>query len=186
MRVKLRMSERGDTLVEVLLATVVLSIVLAGSFSLSTRALRLNQTATERTDVVNKMREQTEMLQLIHNNRETYSEIWNAIQARVTNNENFYFQLFSTPGDPASALNNPLAFNTIGLADNFVPEYQPNAANEISTGVYRDSYGGADIYNIRIEPRGSAEYVDFEVRANWEGIGGLGEQQGASVLRLPL
>lgn len=180
---RVNINQRGDTLVEVLLATAVLSIVLAGAFSLSTRALRLNQTATERTEVVNKMREQTEMLQLIHTNRTKYINLWKVINDKAIGDE-FYFELFVDPATNNFTLQDPNGFNTsVVLAETYVVEYDGTVLAPV------DSYGPngqTDLFNIRVrrETDPSLDYIDFSVLADWEGIGGLGTQSGASVLRL--
>ena len=55
-------NQSGDTLVEVLLATVLLSVVLASAFTLSNRATRINQQAFERTQVSNLAQQQAELV----------------------------------------------------------------------------------------------------------------------------
>ncbi len=185
---------RGDTLVEVLLSTVVLSIVLAGAFSLSSRALRLNQTATERTEAVNKMREQTELIRYINQNYQNPSDpnqaslslVWDEIvkHANGAAATPFYLDFLDSAGGikDISAINNP------SDASDYVPDF------EMIPGPRTDSYGVngvVDIFDIWVVPEidGSlpAEYIDFVVQAEWEGIGeGDNKQTGASVLRLPL
>ncbi len=54
--------ERGDTLVEVMMALAILSSVLISSFNLSSRALRLGAAARERSQGVNLIQAQAEAL----------------------------------------------------------------------------------------------------------------------------
>ena len=61
MRKTILRSDRGDTIVEVLLALVVMGVVLAGSYNLANRSLIVNQNAAERTEAVNLLREQLEL-----------------------------------------------------------------------------------------------------------------------------
>jgi type II secretory pathway pseudopilin PulG len=160
-----RLNARGDTLVEVLLSTVIISIVLAGAFALSNRSLRVNQTAAERTEVVNKMREQVETLRFLSENRDVAA--WNDVE-NIGDGDEFYIQLFATDGDPDTA---PISdYDNTGLIHDY------NGGN--------DSYGVADIFNIWVVPDFQAEYFDFTVHGQWEGIGSVGPQKAGLVLRV--
>lgn len=60
--IKLPISKKGETLVEVVLSMALLTIVLATSYVLSNRASSINQASNERTEVSNLMRAQAELL----------------------------------------------------------------------------------------------------------------------------
>ena len=173
----LKRDQSGDTLVEVLLATVVLSIVLAGAFSLSTRALRINQTATERTEVVNKMREQAEALSYVANNRDSLAAEWQDIKNISSTNRTFYFKLFVDPSDiEGGGFEDPRGGNFIQLF-----------TDEGENGASVDSYGAkgdVDLFDVWIEPRDGTDYIDFVVNGRWLGIGDNKVQSSTSVLRI--
>lgn len=59
---RIKLNKAGDTLVEVLFATTLLSIVLAGAYTLSNRATRINQQAFERTQVNALLQQQAEFV----------------------------------------------------------------------------------------------------------------------------
>jgi type II secretory pathway pseudopilin PulG len=58
----LRLSKRGDTLVEVLLAITIVSMVLGGAFALTRQSATTTQRAQERSEAINLAQQQTELL----------------------------------------------------------------------------------------------------------------------------
>jgi hypothetical protein len=59
---KLRLFQRGDTLVEVLLAITIVSMVLGGAFALTRQSATTTQRAQERSEAINLAQQQTELL----------------------------------------------------------------------------------------------------------------------------
>lgn len=62
-----RPDERGDTLVEVVMALAILSLVLVSSYALATGSFRLGRGAGERTQAVNYLQQQAEALRSFRN-----------------------------------------------------------------------------------------------------------------------
>ena len=62
-----RLDERGETLVEVIMALAILSLVLVSSYALATGTFRLGRGAGERTQAVNYLQEQAEALRSYRN-----------------------------------------------------------------------------------------------------------------------
>lgn len=62
-----RLDERGETLVEVVMALAILSLVLVSSYALATGTFRLGRGAGERTQAVNYLQEQAEALRTYRN-----------------------------------------------------------------------------------------------------------------------
>lgn len=60
---KTKLTQRGDTLVEVLIAIAILSFVLASSYAVTSRAIRLGQSARERAQGVAFVSQQAEIIQ---------------------------------------------------------------------------------------------------------------------------
>lgn len=154
-------NQRGDTLIEVLLATVVISIVIAGAFTISSRALRINQTSKERTEVVNKMRQQ---LELIKAAADEDAGNWNVVKS-FNSDTCFYMQ---TDGTPIQIIPDCPTTPTVLITD-------------------ADT---TDFFNIWVEQSdataGSDLARDFTVKAYWDGIGSEGFQSSSMVLRLAL
>ena len=172
---RLKSAQRGDTLVEVLLATVVISIVLSGAFAISSKALRINQNAQERTEVSNKMREQAEIIRSLAINQS--SQAWADLKNRTnTAGNGVYFNFLSDPTNPNGGVRDP------GASD-YVQNYDPVVGT--------DSYGArgvVDIFDIWIERDTSrsvaGEYLTFIVKAQWDGIGDNGIQKSGLTLRV--
>ena len=64
----MKLDQRGETLVEVVMALGILSLVLVSSYALATGTFRLGRGAGERTQAVNYLQEQVEALRTYRNN----------------------------------------------------------------------------------------------------------------------
>jgi hypothetical protein len=62
-------NERGDTLIEVTFALVIMTIVLVGSTMLAVKALQTSRTAHERTVLIDQAQEQLEAVRSFRDNR---------------------------------------------------------------------------------------------------------------------
>ncbi len=82
-----RPDQRGETLVEVVMALGILSLVLVSSYALATGTFRLGRGAGERTQAVNYLQEQAEALRTYRNQTPT----WADFQTSMTNNQNQTF-----------------------------------------------------------------------------------------------
>lgn len=63
------LDQRGDTLVEVMIATAILTVVLAASYNIAGAVFRLGQSAKERTQAANLIQEQAEALRSFRDSR---------------------------------------------------------------------------------------------------------------------
>lgn len=77
-------NERGETLVEVVMALGILSLVLVSSYALATGTFRLGRGAGERTQAVNYLQEQVEALRTYRNSN-TWETFRNRMNAYGTN-----------------------------------------------------------------------------------------------------
>lgn len=168
---KFKLNQSGDTIIEVLLATVIISSVLAASYALTNRATRLNQTAVERTTVSNLMREQVEIIRSARTSGADHP-LWLDVISKLSTASPNYGNC-----EPSS-----------GVSAFYV------TASSSSTSIFNlgppvaDAHD--DLFSIWVEaydrstPGISGRYVDLHVRACWEGIGGEAEQRSAIVMRL--
>ncbi|MDZ7744362.1 MAG: prepilin-type N-terminal cleavage/methylation domain-containing protein [Candidatus Saccharibacteria bacterium] len=62
---RLRISERGDTIVEVLIAIAIVSLVLGGAYVSARRSLQMNQRAAERVEASKVVEQQLEKLKTV-------------------------------------------------------------------------------------------------------------------------
>jgi type II secretory pathway pseudopilin PulG len=153
------MSQRGDTIIEVLLATVVISVVIAGAYTLTNRATRINQTAFERTIVTNYMQAQIEKARAARIFSSGDSGLWRDVLDKETSTAPDYSGC--NPGSEAFYIDGDTVMGFSG---------SPNF-----DGLYR-------IWLEAYAP--TTDYIDIHVRACWQGIGGEAEQRSALVMRM--
>lgn len=174
--------DRGDTLVEVLMAIVILSIVIVGSITIMTRGLRSAQIALEHTQVRLQMSGQTELL---HYLRDSYlkdkGSVGGLAWADVVNN--FATTTPSTYNSTVCAVSltkngNAFYIDRNGAGDPVVKNYTatiPASGAVPGQGLWIEATNSTVI---------SPAYVDFQLRACWTGPGNSGNQQTITSVRL--
>jgi type II secretory pathway pseudopilin PulG len=161
--------EQGDTIVEVLLATIVIAVVLTGAYALTNRATRINQSAIERTEVSNLLKQQIEIIRGSRSSAAD-SRVWLDVKAKAVTTPPNYSVTCPVAAPPANAF----YFN------------QPTGSFSFdSSGLVQSGIGNfGNFYNVWVEAVSYGSYIDFHVRACWEGIGDIPEQNSALVMRL--
>jgi prepilin-type N-terminal cleavage/methylation domain-containing protein len=176
-------SQRGDTLVEVLMAIVVLSMVIVGAITIMSRGLKASQLAVEHTQVRFQINAQSEILRYL---RDSYGNDPTSAAGQV------WLSLFG--GSPVYAT---------ATASNYSDTSCDVSAGK--TGFYLTQSGGAvtvNQFDATVKPATyalpgqglwiemarssgiSPAYVDIMFRACWAGIGDSVDQQAVTVLRL--
>jgi len=181
----MRQHERGDTLIEVLVAITVLSAVIVGGLWIMNFGYSIANNAVERTQVQATMNGQ---LALISYARDAYlranqqptdagSQMWQAISAKIVNgagNNNPHCNgTAPAPGNNSFYLNDNLA--SLGTAS--VVNYSGAAATTLAAP-------GAGMWVEARRAGGSIPYVDFYVKACWQAIGSAPQQEARTVMRL--
>ena len=162
--------EAGDTLVEVLLATVLLSVVLAGAYTLSNRASRINQQAFERTQISNFMQEQVELARAArdsYNAHNPATQPWNNIISRAQNN---------VP-DLGTGCND---LSTVAATRS--NEFHINQDQTVTNGI--EIINGLSIGYTEVERGTDSDYWDIHVFGCWEAYGPNPTNITSVVLRL--
>ncbi|HEX6462362.1 MAG TPA: prepilin-type N-terminal cleavage/methylation domain-containing protein [Candidatus Saccharimonadales bacterium] len=181
-------NQRGDTLIEVLLAMVVLSIVIVGSSLIINVGLRNAINAVEHTQVRNVIAGQGETLRYLRDTAQIKKsgpifETWQDIQASYANN--------NPSGDVESCV--PAAGKqAFYLETTFTSSSQPPSITPraYSTGNTPETFAtpGRGMWIEAVRPSGlnpsSPPYIDFYIRACWGGLGTDIAQQSNSVVRL--
>ena len=166
----MKLNKRGDTIVEVLLSTVILSIVLAGAYSLSSRATRLNQSSYERTRASNLVQEQAELIRAIY--QEDASD-W--LTLSVTQNYEEYYDC----RNPQSPIPPDVGGSSNGGI--FYLESTPTGP-VIHEGEFLTSNS---LYNTwAARSTDNNDYYDFYIYSCWEGLSSAGHQVSGAVVRL--
>ena len=166
MKIFKKINDHGDTIVEVLMATVIAGAVLTSAYAVGTRSNRQTQNSFEHTDASIILREQAELLRLTSNNNSGVSP-WDVVPADVHTH---------TGTVPTGACPD-IADGKSGFYIDLVAD-KP----EVKAGsVQRNS-----LYHVWIERDWTAGNTtgDFIVRACWQGAGSLGFQQSGLVVRL--
>lgn len=175
--------QRGDTLVEVLMAIVVLSMVIVGAITVMSRGLKASQLAVEHTQVRLQINAQEEMLRYL---RDSYQSDPKSTAGQT------WVSLFG--GSPL-------------YADTTATNYNDTSCTVTSgkNGFYLTQTGGivsVNAFNFSNKPSAyalpgqgmwiemtrstgiSPAYVDIVLRACWSGIGDSADQQAVTVIRL--
>src|SRR3989344_7835987 len=75
---KAKLNQRGETLIEVTIALIIIGLVLLSAYVLTTRAFQLGQSAKERSQAAQLLQEQAEGLRSIRDQSST----WDAFRIR--------------------------------------------------------------------------------------------------------
>ncbi len=169
MKQRLNGSQVGDTLVEVMLASAVLSLVLAGAFTITNKATRINQNANERTNVSNLMQREVEFIRASH--KQDPASFWGAVAGYEIGENTTFCDLTSGTNSRMNAF--------------YMNDSLTNVPITFSGDGDMKDYNETDFFDIWVEPvDGGVTHADFFVYACWEGIGGEGMQRSGLVLRL--
>lgn len=165
-------AQAGDTLIEVMLAIVVLSMVLTGAYQATNGGLRIGQNAIERTSASQTTSGQAEALRTLrdqHTTNATSSGLWTSVMGKVTN-----ITPSTTPctgGGTPTVGSNPFYLN-LG-----------SGSSSVNNGTQTQGY--LKYWVEAYQPNGVTSYVDFYIRGCWQGIGAdSGIQNTGIVLRL--
>ncbi len=178
-----RNKQRGDTLVEVLMAIVVLSIVVVGAITMMSRGLKASQIAVEHTQVRMQINSQLEMMRYlrdayISDPASTAAQRWTSLFGGTptyasTTNSNYDDSVCNvTSGKTGFYLTQTGANVTV---NQFNPATQPATYARPGQGLWMEVTRSSGI---------SPAYVDSSVRACWSGIGDAADQQSVTAIRL--
>ncbi len=181
-------NQRGDTLVEVLVAIVVLGMVIVGAITIMTRGLAAGQQALEHSQVRQSVASQIQMLQILRdqyaaNPASVNGSVWASIVS--TSNEqpiDYTNDCTVTSAKSASAfyLQNT---GTQIQQTLFDPTLKPVAAAQPGQGLWIEtirSHEDPSSPSNSIRPG----YIDFVVRACWQGVGSAVQEQTVTGTRL--
>lgn len=180
--------ERGDTLVEVMMAIVILSIVIVGAITMMTRGLQSAQAAVEHTQVRLHINSQTELLRFLRDGYLQNPTSATGLEWR----ELFAASLLyadtaqSSYGGACAVTAGKRPFYLVESAGNvqitaFNPSNLPTAAAQPGQGLWIEATASStNTAGQVITPA----YVDFQLRACWAGTGSSAQQQTVTAVRL--
>lgn len=191
---KARTSQSGDTLIEVLMAIVILSVVIVGAIGLMNSGVSSNLTATEHTKVQLLISGQANQLSYIRDDYVNKIAIGQSIAAgtpaatwrtliRTSNN----YISGTTPGDKNSSACTPQTARPFYLKNNPLTPMIPTI-EDFSAGNKPQTYAtpgeGLWIEGYRSASSVNPGYIDFIIRACWEPASNSVTQREAMVTRL--
>ena len=164
--------ERGDTLIEIMLALSVLGIVVVGCMS---TANRLNATMLDnidRTAVRSDINSQTELLNYVRDHS-SQSAVWNGIKTKTATDA-------STIG--ASCTKNDNSFY-LDIKDGSVAvTYGTNFSGKNESGRAKPG-SGIWVDAVYVAGSSSPSYIDFYIKACWARFGSGPSAQSTNVVR---
>lgn len=184
MRYKRHNTETGDTLIEVLLAMVILSMIIVGAMTMMNTGVAANRNATEHTIVRQSLNSQIEQLNYL---RDQYTDKTNPVAvAQWTAIMNSYVKSSGvsdvndgscTVGGQAFYLNNTAAGVKPGvpMTTAYNESNKPETFASAGQGMWIEAFRSAS---------GGVPYIDFVIRACWEPSSGSVTQREATVVRL--
>ena len=184
-----KINERGDTLVEVLLAFTLLALVSVGVFSLMHRGVGETQNALERSQVRMSINQQTELANYL---RDQYAvavangssttvypaSLWGAVKTRAAANK-------STSPSASDNCSSVMANSFSIIYDTATSAYaiQSFTAANLTTATF--ARPGAGLWIEPVASNGAAvPYVDLYVKACWSPASGAVKQSMSTVVRL--
>jgi prepilin-type N-terminal cleavage/methylation domain-containing protein len=170
--------ERGDTLVEVLMAIVIISVVIVGAMTVMSRGLAVAQIALEHSQTRLVINSQLEMVRFA---RDAYVKDRTSATA-------LQWQAIVT-GSNSTAVNYDGSCNVSGGKQGF---YMTKNATQVTRNTYTPSTpavlpspGQGVWIEAVLSPGGTTPaFVDFVVRACWQASGSNGQQRTVTAQRL--
>lgn len=175
--------QRGDTLIEVLVATVVLSVVTVSAFILMNRGMATTMQAVENTQVRQEMDGQLDMVRYIHN------AALGSEATTVSAQQSAEWTNLLSKTNPTTVT----SYNACPTSVNTKRFYITTAATEPKIRVVQytataspsgQAIAGDGIWLEAVRPNASANYIDVHARACWNPIVGTSNQTLSTVTRL--
>lgn len=182
-----RTTERGDTLIEVMLAVVILSVVTLGGLAVMNKGVATAYAVLERTETRYRVSQQIELLTYI---RDRYADSVatntgvNAYPAAL------WTQIRSTKAGGSTAANSTAPTVCAPNANSFYVEQNPDTTYKITNyGVSNPQttpVAGNGLWVEAVASPGAVEvsYIDFYVKACWEAVVGGQDEMITSTMRL--
>jgi prepilin-type N-terminal cleavage/methylation domain-containing protein len=188
-----RTAERGDTLVEVLMAMVILSMIIVGAFTMMSRGLSATQTSVEHTQVRMQLNAQSDMLRYLRDSYVNAKAIgavsgtpaatkWSALisDPTIVNTTSINYDTTCAPQKKAFYISKQFSPDTAitytvynaGSIPNTYSQIRPDGVSE---GLWIEAVASTNA---------SPSYVDFVIRACWTATGIGGQQRSGTVVRL--
>ena len=172
--------QRGDTLVEVLVSLMVLSMVIVGAVTLMTRGLQSVQIALEHSQTRQEVNRQIELLRYLRdqyaiNSTSTDADTWVSVITGSNNAATDYNGCSVTTAKTGTAFYLQRSGSNVART-NFNAALQPSTFATAGRGLWIETTPSSGV---------TPAYVDVVVRACWQASGATGgQQQTVTAVRL--
>lgn len=175
--------ERGDTLVEVLIAVAVLSAAIVGGLGIMSFGYSIANNAVERTQVQASMNSQLAMISYardayVRANKQATdggSKAWQAIMTYVTT---------GAPNANTCSGATPQPSGGFYIKEDIASLDNTNVTAYNGTSATTFAQPGAGMWVEGRRAGGSVSYIDFYVKSCWSAIGAREDQMSRTVMRL--
>lgn len=174
MMIKFFRQQKGDTLIEVVIATVIIGVILFSAYSLSTKAFQLGQSSKERSQATQVLQEQAEALRSLRD-----SETWTEFQ-----------DSFSTIPQTVTSTGTYRVFHVEKVTTGGITKWEikPNATVDGFNPQLNNS-SIANFYKVKILGRFTpndltAEKFEANIHIQWERFGGGPLEQSDLYMKL--
>ena len=178
-------NQRGDTLVEVMMSVVILSIVIVGAIAVMARGLKAAQLSVEHTQVRFQINAQQQMLRYLRDgyigdSSSNAGQTWSALFTAATNYANTTASSYNDAPGTCNVTCGKTGFYLTQTAGNvtinaFNPASKPATFAQPGQGLWIEMTRSTGI---------SPAYVDVLFRGCWSGIGDSADQSAVTALRL--
>lgn len=179
MSIKIK-SQRGDTIVEVLLATALLSGILFTSWAIVNRASQISLAARQRVFMVDQLKEQAEIIQSYYGDTDGKAKVSRGEFGMESTNVAGIINIENNPCDasrdqPTGEIN----------GNKPIQSFHFNESAKVEDGIRAiGSYDNAAVWVQRVtkdeDGDSSPEYNDFYVQACWLSTGGGVQKEDSS------
>lgn len=168
---------RGDTIIEVVLAISLFSLVAVGAMTIMNRGLALSQRSLETTLVRQQLDAQAEMLRYVHSQSSSddyFAALWSSIVSRQVDSPMSVIGTSSCPSSMTGVFFLYPTTSSVELGDNYSP-----------AGIYAEVYG-METRGVSIQlTKSQGEHAyDAHIQACWDSPGGNRPMTIGTIVRL--
>ncbi len=171
---RIKLTNYGDTIIEVMLAMSLLTMILASAWSLTTRVTAISQASIKRTDMVNQLKAQAEML--------ISAQSAGKLSSFATSTLPF---ATSAPSSLFNECSQNLWADGASQPAGNSRHFQLDTSGNVTQASGADNVDNTSkLWVVAVQPTSTSGYVDFYIRGCWQVSGGHKVSNSQIFLRL--
>lgn len=161
-------NEHGDTLIEVILATIIIGTILFSAYTLVNKAFQLGQSARERSQAAQLLQQQAEGLRSLRDRAASFNNFRDNLAGQVGDLDEFHLERQSNKWDPASG-----------------GDWDPSAVDtELPSGLYEITIDADFVGPSEATPFSQTDLMKATIAINWQRLGGGPDETSTLYLHL--